>query len=470
MDIRYQTPAMAEIWAPQARNALERDLWLKVMRAQAAAGVPIPEEHIDHYTEAARDIADSDNELDLIERVERETGHDLYARMLYFNRCAGHEDIHLGLTSADITENIQQMQIGQSAGILMDHGRQLLGRLVGLAQAEAARPIVARTHGQPAQASTIGKRVLDWACELALAMDALERAMDTYVPRGIKGAVGTRADLAALLHRHTPDHPEGALSRAEDLDVGLLKPAGVDPLESVGQCYPRGADLPIVSAVVQLTAACNTICTNIRLWAVLGHANEARDSQQVGSSAMPHKANPRFSERVHSLNIVVRGYASMLEQMSGGMWFEGDVSTSAGRRVALPGLFHIADCVLASTAHALDRLEFYRSAIADDVRKYRPLLATGLLLEACVAKGMDRSAAHKQIKDHVDWVMALETPHVLVGRMADDPDLPLAYAEIEDLMQIGRLTEPAEYIVAQTVKGLQLELLEVTEGWPGKLL
>ena len=473
MDIRYQTPGMAELWSPQTRNRLERKLWIDIMQAQAEVGVPIPEEHIAHYIEAAQDIADSHDELIQVALIEERTGHDLYARMQYFNSMAGHEDIHLGLTSSDITENVQQIQIGASAELLMEHGDQVLRRLTQLALHEQARPMVARTHGQPAQVTTLGKRVLDWGNELTFALEALRRALEAYSPRGLVGAVGTRADLAALLRRYPPDPDEyGALARAEDLDASLSpwKLHEVEPMGSVGQCYPRSTDLPVVSAVVQVVSACNTVATNIRLLAVLGHANETRTPTQVGSSAMPHKTNPRFSERVHSLTVVVRGYASMLEQLSGAMWFEGDVSTSAGRRVALPGLFHVSDSVLAATATALDRLEFDRGAIADDVRRHRPMLATGRLLEACISKGMARDAAHQMIKDHVDAVMAAGISHALVGRMADDPEVPLSFGEIETLLDLPGLAEPAAFIVHSMLEGLTPGELEMDESWPPPLL
>lgn len=473
VDIRYQTPGMSQIWAPQTRNRIERQLWVSVMKSLAAAGVPIPPDRIQDYEHAINYIADSDTELVEIELIERRTGHDLYARLQYFNAAAGHEDIHLGLTSADITENTQQIQIGASAELLGEHGDQVLRRLAQLALHEQNRPMVARTHGQPAQVTTLGKRVLDWANELTIALEALHRAMGAYSPRGLGGAVGTRADLAALLHRHRPDPDEdGALARAEALDesLDLWDNRDVELMGPIGQCYPRGADLPIVSAVVQVVAACNTVATNIRLLAVLGQANETRSATQVGSSAMPHKTNPRYSERVHSLAIVVRGFASMMEQMSGGMWFEGDVSTSAGRRIALPGLFHTADSVLAATATALDRLEFNREAIAEDVRRHRPMLATGRLLEACVGKGMGRAAAHELIKGHVDWVMALGTPQALVGRMADDPEVPLSFGEIETLLDLPGLAEPAAFIVGSVLAGLTHDEVETDESWPEPLL
>jgi len=472
---RYDTPEMTEIWDDRRRNHMERELWLVVMQAQAAAGVPIPEEHIERYQQAVADIADHEYELEHIRLIEQKTGHDLYARLLYFNQMAGHEDAHLGLTSSDVTENVQQGQIYTSAQLLIEHAHQVIARLASLGRAEATRPMVARTHGQPAQMTTVGKRVLDWANELVGAVEALESAMEGAHPRGLVGAVGTRADLAALLHRYRPDpDPHGALVRARMLDEGihLLGVDGVpsEPMGMGGQCYPRSADLPVVSATLQLVSACNTICTNVRLWAVLGHANECRTETQVGSSAMPHKTNPRYSERVHGLTVVARGYASMLQQLAGGMWFEGDVSTSAARRVALPGLFQTADAVLANTAHVLDRLEFYRSAIADDVRRNRPLLATGRLLGALVAAGLERSAAHELLRGHIDTAMAIDSPHLLPSRLADDPQVPLSFGDIELLMDAQALAEPAQYLVEQALDGLTDADLEVDEQWPGQIL
>jgi adenylosuccinate lyase len=472
---RYDTPEMAEIWNERTRNHMERELWVAVMQAQARAGVPIPEDHIAQYVEAMQDIADNDSELEQIRFIEQQTGHDLYARLMYFNRMAGHEHAHLGLTSSDVTENVQQGQIYTAAQLLARHAEQVVIRLTALARAERARPMAARTHGQPAQITTVGMRVLTWANEVVIAVEAIQRAMEGAHPRGLVGAVGTRADLAALLHRYRPDpDPDGALSRAKVLDEGV-KLLGVDgqplePMSVIGQCYPRSADLPIVSAALQLAAACNSMCTNVRLWATLGHANEARTETQVGSSAMPHKTNPRYSERVHSLTVVARGYASMLHELAGAMWFEGDVSTSAARRVALPGLFNTVDAILANTAHVLDRLEFYRGAIADDVRRYRPLLATGRLLEALVAAGLDRSAAHELIKGHVDTVMAIDAAHLLPSRLADDPSIPLTFGEVEELMNVSALAEPAQFIIDSALEGITDADLEVDEQWPGPIL
>lgn len=466
MHDRYRTPGMSQIWDERARNQIERLLWISVMVEQQGAGVPIPDEAIDDYRRAANAIADGNppdlgDELEEIAAIEAKTQHDLYARMLYFNSYAGHEWIHLGLTSADIVENTQQIQIGRSASLLMDHAEQVLSRLLTWAETCAGTPMAARTHGRPAQITTVGKRFADWGSELVMAMTSLESAMGNYLPRGIKGAVGTRADMAQLLAQYPEDNGLGPISRAELLDLAVLAATGGEAMPSVGQCYPRSLDLPIASAALQLAAACGTVCTNVRLWAVLGHGNEGRASEQVGSSAMPHKSNPRYSERVHSLGVVARGYLGMLQELAGAQWFEGDVSTSAARRVALPGLFHAVDSILANTAHVLDVLELDDAAIADDLYAHREQLVSGRLLAAAVQAGMPRSAAHRALR-----VISART----IVQLGRDPEFPLSAEQIAELVDIKQAALPAATIARETTAGALAQLPALDVEWPGKLL
>lgn len=472
---RYQTPEMTEVWGERARNQIEREIWNEVMRLQADAGVPIPADAIAAYKDATERLADPIGGIEYAEElaiadIEREVKHDVYARLLYFNQQAGHEYAHWGMTSADVIENAQQTQLLMGVEVIGKHGEQVSLRLRELVSNEATRPMVARTHGRPAQVTTLGKRAADWAVELEYAMATLGAAADNYLPRGLKGAVGTRADMAALLHRHNPDaHP---LALAETLDSQLAD----NVLVSTGQCYPRGMDLPVVASLLQVAAACATVATNIRLMAALGHVYEMPADGQVGSSAMPHKANPRYSERVCGLLVVARGYASMLQDISGGTWFEGDVSTSSVRRVALPGLFHTVDAMLANTAYVLDRLQIDREAISADLRRWRPMLATGQLLEACVAAGVERSRAHELLRRHAELAGAvvgtLGSGVTFASRLADDPDIPLSYTEIEDV--IARATDPGPpaWIALGYAGRPTDDVLAVgrDESWPGELL
>lgn len=455
---------MSAIWSEPARNAIEREIWIAVMQTQVDNGIDIPEQAISDYIEAAEQIPSfSDIELEEIAKIEAVTKHDLYARMEYFNKCAGHEYIHLGLTSADIVENAQQLQILRSADVLGLHGVQVLHRLTDAARIGAHTPLVGRTHGRPAQLTTVGKRAADWLSDLGLALVSLGTATEEYYLRGIKGAIGTSQDMVDLLVAHRAD---GDAEGIDEQTFLRIDPTLEGVLPSVGQCYPRGQDLPIAAAALQIAAACNTICTNVRLWAVLGHAAEARTQEQVGSSAMPHKVNPRYAERVHGLTIVARGYFNMLAEASGGQWFEGDVSTSSTRRIALPGLFHTVDAILANTAYVLDRLELDPQELDQDVQRYLPELATGRVMTAAVAAGLPRSEAHRYLRRafSADWIHKLGT----------SAEFPLDAEQITKLIDVGAMTTGAASIASQ-MGGFEMpedddELTVRDPNWPGDLL
>lgn len=477
MHQRYATPAMAEVWSETTRNTIERQIWLDVMIAQQRMGVPIPDQALADYQSAAQDIPEyGDVELREIAQIEARTRHDLVARLQYFNTVAGWDLAHQGLTSADIVENAQQVQIVRAAQVLVASADQLMLRLLEQARTLAEIPMVARTHGVPAQLITVGKRFADWAVELSNAVGNLDTVVESYFPRGIKGAVGTRGDMAALLARYAPEGVSG-MDLAVQLDelIFHLDTSEVGPvaLPTCGQIYPRSFDLPIVAAALALATVCDTIATNIRLWAVLDHGQELRDPGQLGSSAMPHKSNPRYSERVHSLTVAARGYTSMVNELAGAQWFEGDVSSSAARRIALPGLFQSVDAALANTAFALDRLHLDRGAILVDVRQHLPLLASGLILQACVDAGADRTVAHARIAEHArhhDGAFRWVNPMDWVLRIGEDEALPLTADQVMELADVQRLSAAAAEIAHATAQGMDLDLGELDPDWPGDLI
>ncbi len=490
MHERYESAAIAQVWSDQNRNATERVLWIGVMQAQKAAGLDIPQGVIDMY----RDLAASQAVLDPnseeaggeaadIAALEAQTGHDLYARLRWFNEAIGADHAHRGLTSSDITENTQQIQITQSAEVLMEHAEQVLRRLFGTARDAASIPTVARTHGRPAQLTTIGKRATDWAVELMAAMLALQTALSDHVPRGIKGAVGTHADMARTLlplqrGDASPDR-RWSMSVVAALEMdAIIFPAMVDmpnaPMASTGQCYPRSTDLPIVSAASQVAAACGTIATSIRLMAALDLVVE-NPSEHVGSSAMPHKSNPRYSERVCSLQVVARGYAGMLQELAGSQWLEGDMSTSAARRIAMPGLFHTVDSMLANTAWILDHMRFDFDAIQAEVDLWMPEMASGALLATLVEAGLPRQRAHELLRVHYARIGRPDCESnrllTLALNLEGDDACPLTLGQIQAVFDVDTLVGSA-MATAEAVADDDLdERLAATDpNWPGDLV
>ncbi len=427
---RYASPELVALWSPEEKVRAERRLWLAVLRAQRDLGVPVPDGVVEAY-EAVLDRVD----LASIAARERVTRHDVKARIEEFCALAGHEHLHKGMTSRDLTENVEQMQIRSSLLLMRDRTVAALARLARLAVTHAGTVMVGRTHNVPAQATTLGKRFATAAQELLHAHQRLEELIDRYPLRGIKGPVGTAADQLDLLGGDRAALAE--LERRVAAHLGFTR-----VLDSVGQVYPRSLDLDVVSALVQLAAAPSSLALTVRLMAGHELATEGFRPGQVGSSAMPHKMNPRSSERINGLAVVLRGYASMVAELAGDLWNEGDVSCSVVRRVALPDAFFAADGLFQTFLEVLDGFGAYPAVISRELDRYLPFLATTRILLAAVARGVGREVAHEAIREHaVAAALAMReraaADNDLFDRLAADGRLRLSRAEIDDLVADG---------------------------------
>src|SRR3954470_8682728 len=302
---RYASPDLAGIWSPEHKIVLERQLWIAVMKAQKDLGIAIPDGVVEAY-EAVVDQVD----LASIAARERVTRHDVKARIEEFCALAGHEHIHKGMTSRDLTENVEQLQIRMSLEHVRDRTVAVLARPARRAPAPAALVLTGRSHNVAAQATTLGKRFATAADELLVAYARLEDLRGRYPLRGIKGPVGTAQDMLDLLGGDA-----GKLARLEERVAAHLGFGGV--FTSVGQVYPRSLDFDVLTALVQLGAAPSSLAMTIRLMAGAELATEGFKPGQVGSSAMPHKMNSRSAERINGLMVVLRGNASMAAELAG---------------------------------------------------------------------------------------------------------------------------------------------------------
>jgi adenylosuccinate lyase len=385
---RYASAAMAAVWSPEGKVIAERQLWLAVMRAQQALGVDIPDKAIADY-EAVVDKVD----LASIEARERVTRHDVKARIEEFSALAGHEHAHKGMTSRDLTENVEQLQVRRALEIVRDRVVAALARLAARAAEHASVVMAGRSHNVPAQATTLGKRFANAAEELLQAFARLEDLLARYPLRGLKGPVGTQQDELDLL--------DGDVERLDRLEQAIADHLGFPRLlGAVGQVYPRSLDLDIVSALVQLNAGPASLATTIRLMAGHELASEGFVTGQVGSSAMPHKMNSRSTERICGLAVVVRGHLSMVGELAGDQWNEGDVSDSVVRRVALPGAFLATDGLFETFLSVLDTFAMFPAVIEAELARELPFLATTKVLMAAVRAGVGREEAHRVIGEH----------------------------------------------------------------------
>jgi adenylosuccinate lyase len=423
---RYASGELVRLWSPEHKVVLERELWLAVLRAQADLGVPVGQQVLDDYQRVASTV-----DLASIAQRERVTRHDVKARIEEFNALAGHQEIHKGLTSRDITENVEQLQVRRSLVHVRDRCVALLARLAGRAAEYADLVMVGRSHNVAAQATTLGKRFASAADELLVAFARLEELLARYPLRGIKGPMGTAQDMLDLL-----GGDPSALTRLEQQVAKHLGFGRV--LTSVGQVYPRSLDHEVLGALVQLAAGPSSLATTIRLMAGHELVTEGFQAGQVGSSAMPHKMNTRSCERVNGLAMVLRGYASMVAELAGSQWNEGDVSDSVVRRVALPDAFFAFDGLVETFLTVLDEFGSYPAVIERELERYLPFLATTKVLIAAVRAGMGREAAHAVISEHsVAVALAMRdkgASNDLLDRLADDGRLPLNRTDLDALL------------------------------------
>jgi len=417
---RYASDEMCRIWSPENKVVLERRFWLAVLAAQADLGVAVADGAVEAYEAVAEQV-----HLDSIARRERVTKHDVKARIEEFNGLAGFQEIHKGLTSRDLTENVEQLQVRLALTLVRDRMVAALARLAERAAEHATVAITGRSHNVAAQVTTVGKRLAMAGEELLQAFTRIEELIARYPLRGVKGPVGTQQDLLDLV--------DGDTSRVEELERRVAAHLGFGQgLDSVGQVYPRSLDLDVVAAYLQAASGPANFAVTLRLMAGAGLATEGFLPGQVGSSAMPHKRNARSSERITALTHILGGHLAMVGALVGDQWNEGDVSCSAVRRVALPDASFAVDGVFETFLSVLGGFAVHPEAIAAELARELPFLATTKLLLALVKRGVGREDAHAAIKEHA--LAAAGDGPAFLSRLATDPRIGLGTDKLAALV------------------------------------
>ena len=421
---RYASNEMKKLFAPEEKIIAERRLWIAVARAQSKLGHAISDSVIADYEKVITQV-----DLASIDAREKITRHDVKARIEEFNALAGHEAIHAGMTSRDLTENIEALQIRDGLEIVRDKVVALLAALAAKAALYIDQPIAGRSHNVPAQITTLGKRFASAAEELLYAFERLESLQNRYPMRGIKGPVGTAQDSIDLL---------GDSKAHQKLEAEIAAELGFSRvLTSTGQVYPRSLDYEVLTTLVQIAASPSSLATSIRLMAGAELVTEGFKAGQVGSSAMPHKMNTRSCERVNGLTVVLRGYASMVSELAGNQWNEGDVSCSVVRRVAIADAFYAIDGLLETMLTVLDEFGAFPAIIEAELDRYLPFLATTKILMAAVKAGVGREIAHEAIKEHaVSAALGMREGRAnnVLEALAADTRIPFDFVQLKALI------------------------------------
>ena len=447
---------MNSIWSTEGRIVLEREYWIAVMKAQRDLGMVISDEAIAAYEKVKTQV-----DVGSIIARERVTRHDVKARIEEFNGLAGFEEIHKGLTSRDLTENVEQLQVFRGLLLVRDKAVAALCGMRKLAERWEDVILTARTHNVAAQPTTLGKRIAMFGEELLSGLIMLEDVIAGYAVRGLKGAVGTQMDQLSLFG--------GDAAKVAELEGKIVAHLGIpQQWRNVGQVYPRSLDLRVVSVLTELTSGPSSFCKTLRLMAGNETASEGFAPGQTGSSAMPHKMNSRSCERVNGFHVILKGYLTMAAGLAGDQWNEGDVSCSVVRRVMLPDAFFAIDGMFETYLTILDQMDAYEAVIAAETARYLPFLITTTVMMEAVKRGVGRETAHKVIKEHaVATVADMRTGEVeknnLLDRLAEDGRLGLTREELGEILRKGDQEVGA---AREQVKFFSGEVRKLEEKWP----
>jgi len=464
---RYASAAISEIWSAEGRIVLEREFWIAVMKAQKDLGLDIPQDAIDAY----ESVKDNVNLPAIMER-ERITRHDVKARIEEFCDLAGHQHIHKGMTSRDLTENVEQLQVYRSLLVIRDKTIATLAQMKTRSTQWRDLVITARTHNVAAQPTTFGKRIAMNGEELLGALGMLNHLVDTYPVRGLKGAVGTQMDQLSLF--------DGDAEKATQLEQKVCNHLGIpEVFTNVGQVYPRSLDMRTVSVLADIASGPSSLCKTLRLMAGHETASEGFAKGQTGSSAMPHKMNSRSCERVNGFHVILKGHVTMAGGLAGDQWNEGDVSCSVVRRLMLPDAFYALDGLFETFLTVLGQMDAYPAVIEAENNHYLPFLMTTTIMMEAVKAGVGRESAHSAIKEHaVATVNNLRSGLIrennLLERLAGDDRIPLSQDQLDALVaeggeNAGTARSQVDFFASEVEK-LEKKFPEAANYVPGAIL
>jgi adenylosuccinate lyase len=446
---RYATKEIVAIFDPINKIIAERKFWITILKLQKKAGLPITDSDIAAYEKVITNV-----DLASIERREKVSRHDVKARIEEFNSLAGVEKIHIGLTSRDLTENIELIQIRDGLNLIKRRTLETLFLLEKNIEKYKKTYMVGRSHNVAAQVTTLGKRFATCGEELLFSLAALDELISRLPLRGLKGPVGTGQDGISSL---------GSVKDLTKMEEAIASEFGFEnTLTSVGQIYPRSIDFEVVSKLLQIASAPSSFATTIRLMAGSGLVSEGFKAGQVGSSAMPHKMNSRSSERINGMMILLRGYTTMAADLAGDQWNEGDVSCSVVRRVVIPDAFYVADGLLHTFMTILTEFGIFEENINQELQEQLPFLATTQILMKAVKTGMGREVAHEIIKKHATTTTASN----FFASLSNEKVFPLNLAQLNELIKdpaafAGSAVEQAEEISRQIKNATKGEIKKV---------
>jgi adenylosuccinate lyase len=460
---RYASPEMQRLFSPRHRYTTWRRAWLALAEAERELGLEIPQQALE---EMRNNLEVTDDDLERVREYERTTRHDVMAHLRAFadRAPAAKPFLHLGATSAFVTDNADLMITRDALDLVMRRLLAVIGALAEFADRWADEPTLGLTHLQPAQPTTVGKRACLWLHDLLLDLERLRFERDRLELRGVKGVTGTQATFLELF--------DGDHDKVRSLDRAVVEKLGFGSSYPVtGQTYPRKIDAFVLDALSGIGQSAAKFATDIRLLARVKELREPMAEGQVGSSAQPYKANPMRSERVTALSRWLMSLAANPAHTAAAQWLERSLDDSANRRLALPEAFLTADAILRVAHNVADGLVVYPAMVRRNLAAELPFLASEAILMAAVRRGGDRQELHERLRVHSrassQRILEEGADNDFLDRVANDPEVPLGRDELDRLVDpvrfVGRAPRQVREFLAEHVRPALADAGELPE-------
>ncbi|MFN8652952.1 MAG: adenylosuccinate lyase [Gemmatimonadales bacterium] len=456
---RYSSPAMQRLWGEAYRIGLWRRVWLALAESEKELGLDIPDAAL-----AAMRAHLDDADLAQAAKYEKEFRHDVMAHVHHFGdqAAAAKPIIHLGATSAFVTDNADVLVIREALRIVLGRVLNTLASFEQFARRYAGLPCLAYTHFQPAQLTTVGKRATLWMQDLALDVEELVHRLETIRLRGCKGTTGTQASFLELF--------KGDHAKVRELERKIAQKLGLPRVYPVtGQTYSRKGDSVVLDTLSGIAQSASKMATDLRLLQHEGELLEPFEKNQIGSSAMAYKRNPMRAERICGLGRFVMSLQANGSQTAATQWLERTLDDSANRRLTLPEAFLATDAILLLASNIAGGLEVREPVIEKHVAAQMPFMATERWLMLGVESGGDRQALHEVIRQNslaTAEAVSRGEPNNLLERLAADrtfAKVPTGtlQAELDPVRYTGRSKEQVaefldEYLAPLMARALPL--------------
>ncbi|MBQ9454920.1 MAG: adenylosuccinate lyase [Thermoguttaceae bacterium] len=455
---RYASKEMSAIWSEQRKFSTWRRLWVALAEAEAEMGLPITEEQLNELRAHVDDI-----DFDLADAYEKKLRHDVMAHVhTYGDACPNARGIiHWGATSCYVTDNTDVILIRDSFRLILARLLDVMRTLAAAAQKYKDLPCLAFTHLQPAQPTTLGKRLCLWLYDLVMDLEDLEHRLSLLRTRGLKGTTGTQASFYSLFKNDGQKVRQ--LEALVDKKIGFEKSFAV-----TGQTYPRKLDSQVVDVLSGIAQSAHKMATDLRILAHRKECEEPFEKNQIGSSAMAYKRNPMRSERICSLARFVMSIQSSPAMTLSTQWFERTLDDSANRRLVIPQAFLAIDAILILYRNVIDGMVVYPKVIEKNLRAELPFMATENIMMAATAKGGDRQELHEHIRQHSQAASAVVKQeggeNDLMARLASDPmfagvDLNAA---LEPSLYVGRAPQQVDEFLGEIMEPIFAKYQNVT--------